>query len=154
MRTQIQVTENEFLVPEDMVIMSETDLHGTITKVNEAFIYCSGYSQEELIGQPHSILRHPDVPAGVFADMWQTIQKGRGWSQIVKNRRKNGDYYWLRANVGPLTDDNGRISGYISHRMRCDGQEKDIMMELYQDVADGFLTIKEGEIGVPDEFSV
>lgn len=145
------VTDNEFLVPEGMVIMSETDLHGTITKVNDAFVHCSGYSAEELIGQPHSILRHPDVPAGVFADMWETIQNGNAWSQIVKNRRKNGDYYWLRANVGPIFDDNENIIGYISHRMRCQGMEKDITLELYQDVADGFLAIKGGVIGVPDE---
>jgi len=145
------VTDNEFLVPEGMVIMSETDLHGTITKVNDAFVHCSGYSAEELIGQPHSILRHPDVPAGVFADMWETIQNGNAWSQIVKNRRKNGDYYWLRANVGPIFDDNENITGYISHRMRCQGMEKDITLELYQDVAEGFLAIKGGVIGVPDE---
>ncbi len=144
------VTDNEFLVPEGMIIMSKTDLYGTITEINDAFVHCSGYSAEELMGAPHSILRHPDVPAGVFADMWATIQAGRGWSQIVKNRRKNGDYYWLRANVGPITDDAGNITGYISHRMRCDGMEKDITMELYQDVAEGFLQIKNGEIGVPD----
>ena len=145
------VTDNEFLVPEGMVIMSETDLHGTITKVNDAFVHCSGYSAEELIGQPHSILRHPDVPAGVFADMWETIQNGNAWSQIVKNRRKNGDYYWLRANVGPIMDDDGKVAGYISHRMRCQGMEKDITLELYQDVAEGFLAIKGGVIGVPGE---
>ena len=150
LKENIHVTDNEFLVPEGMIIMSETDLHGTITKINDAFVHCSGYSAEELLGQPHSILRHPDVPAGIFADMWETIQKGRGWSQIVKNRRKNGDYYWLRANVGPITDDTGKITGYISHRMRCDGIEKDITLELYQDVVEGFLIIKGGEIGVPD----
>ena len=147
----IFVTDNEFIVPEGMVIMSETDLHGTITKVNDAFTHCSDYSAEELIGQPHSILRHPDVPAGVFADMWETIQAGNAWSQIVKNRRKDGGYYWLRANVGPIKDDAGNITGYISHRMRCQGLEKDITLELYQDVADGFLAIKGGVIGVPDE---
>lgn len=144
------VTDNEFLVPEGMVIMSKTDLYGTITEINDAFVHCSGYSAEELIGAPHNILRHPDVPAGVFADMWETIKTGSAWSQIVKNRRKNGDYYWLRANVGPILDDAGNITGYISHRMRCDGMEKDITMELYQDVADGFLAIKGGVIGVPE----
>ncbi len=145
------VTENEFIIPEGKVIMSETDLKGIITKVNDVFCEMSGYTEEELIGQPHSIIRHPDVPGGVFKDMWETIQAGRGWSQIVKNRRKNGDYYWLRANVGPITDDDGNITGYISHRMRCDGVEKDITLELYRDVADGFLTIKNGEIGVPED---
>lgn len=151
MKDNIAVTNNEFLIPEGMIIMSETDLHGTITKVNDAFVHCSGYSAEELLGQPHSILRHPDVPAGVFADMWKTIQQGRCWSQIVKNRRKNGDYYWLRANVGPIKDNTGNLIGYISHRMRCLGQEKDIMMELYQDVVDGYLTINGGEIGIPEQ---
>lgn len=150
MRENLPVNDNEFLVPEGMVIMSETDLHGTITKVNDAFVHCSGYSAEELIGQPHSILRHPDVPAGIFKDMWETIQTGSSWSQIVKNRRKNGDYYWLRANVGPIKDDAGNITGYISHRMRCMGQEKDITAEVYQDVIDGILSIKGGEIEIPD----
>lgn len=149
--SDVFVTDNEFIVPEGMVIMSETDLHGTITKANDAFSHCSGYELDELIGQPHNILRHPDVPAGVFADMWETIQAGKAWSQIVKNRRKNGDYYWLRANVGPIKDEAGNITGYVSHRMRCHGMEKDITLELYKDVADGFLAIKAGVIGVPGE---
>lgn len=150
MRDNGPVTDNEFIVPEGMIIMSETDLVGNITKINDAFVHCSGYSEEELMGAPHSILRHPDVPGGVFADMWATIQAGEAWSQIVKNRRKNGDYYWLRANVGPVFDDDGNITGYISHRMRCQGMEKDITLQLYQDVVEGFLTIKGGHISVPD----
>lgn len=143
-------TEEEFLIPEGKIIMSETDLKGYITKVNDVFCEMSGYTEDELLGKPHSIIRHPEVPGGIFADMWKTIQSGRGWSQIVKNRRKDGKFYWLRANVGPIQDDDGNITGYISHRMRCDGLEKQITEDLYKDVADGFLAIEGGIISVPD----
>lgn len=142
--------EEEFIIPEGKIIISETDLKGVITMVNDVFCEMSGYTEEELMGQPHSIIRHPDVPAGVFADMWKTIKSGRGWSQIVKNRRKDGQFYWLRANVGPIKDNDGNITGYISHRMRCDGLEKQITEDLYKDVAEGFLTIKGGVISVPE----
>lgn len=151
MRENLPVTDNEFLVPEGMIIISETDLKGIITKVNEEFCHCSGFTEDELVGQPHNILRHPAVPDLVFKDMWETIQEGRGWSQIVKNRRKEGDYYWLRANVGPIKDDSGNITGYISHRMGCDGIEKDMTVQFYEDIAEGFLAMKNGEVFIPED---
>jgi aerotaxis receptor len=95
--------------------MSTTDLKGRITHCNAAFEQASGFAREELLGQPHNVIRHPDVPAMAFADMWRTIQSGQPWSMLVKNRRKNGDHYWVRANVTPLLDE-GRAVGYLSVR--------------------------------------
>ncbi|CAN8140138.1 aerotaxis sensor receptor, flavoprotein (fragment) [uncultured Thiomicrorhabdus sp.] len=109
------VTQKEHLLPPDTKIVSFTDLHGTITHANEAFIDASGYEWSELIGQAHNILRHPDVPAVVFKDFWETIQAGKPWSQIVKNRCKNGDHYWVRANATPIFE-NGKVVSYMSFR--------------------------------------
>ncbi|MFP3549043.1 PAS domain-containing protein, partial [Rhizobium sp. SIMBA_035] len=71
---------------------------------NPAFIEVSGYTRDELVGQPHNLIRHPDMPPAAFADMWATIKAGRSWSGLVKNRRKNGDFYWVRANVTPIVE--------------------------------------------------
>ena len=87
--------------------MSTTDDKGRITHCNAAFSRVSGYTIEELMGQPHNMVRHPDMPPEAFKDMWQTIGKGRTWVGIVKNRRKNGDHYWVRAHVTPLME-NGK----------------------------------------------
>lgn len=87
------VTQKEYPLKQGITIVSRTDLHGNIVQANEDFIEASGYEWKDLVGPPHNILRHPDVPAAVFKDFWQTIQSGKPWSQIVKNRRKNGDHY-------------------------------------------------------------
>lgn len=115
MNSNIHVTQHEYILPEGTTLVSYTDLQGNITKTNEAFIEASGYHQSELLGKPHSILRHPDVPAQVFADFWATLQEGRPWRQIVKNRRKNGDHYWVEANATPIYE-NGKMTGYMSVR--------------------------------------
>ena len=115
MRNNQPVTQNQYHLDKNALLVSQTDLQGNITLCNEAFVASSGYTVEDLIGQPHNLLRHPDVPEQVFADFLATIQDGRPWRQIVKNRRKNGDYYWVEANATPLIE-GGKIIGYMSVR--------------------------------------
>lgn len=109
------VTQREYPFPSGRTLVSTTDLKGRILHANAVFVEASGYALEELLGQPHNLLRHPDVPEEAFRDMWATIQSGHPWSGVVKNRRKNGDHYWVMANVTPLLDD-GRPVGYLSVR--------------------------------------
>ena len=97
-------------------LISETDLKGVITYVNRKFVEMSGYSKEEAIGQPHSMLRHPDMPKAAFEQMWSTIKSGTNWEGYVKNLRKDGKYYWVIVNILPKFDDNGEITGYIASR--------------------------------------
>jgi aerotaxis receptor len=96
-------------------MVSTTDLKGRILYGNPTFISASGYSKEELLGQPHNLIRHPDMPEEAFRDLWETVQNGRPWSGVVKNRRKDGRYYWVLANVTPLLQD-GQPIGYMSVR--------------------------------------
>jgi aerotaxis receptor len=117
MRINLPVTQHEYPFPPDQTLVSVTDLKGRITYCNQAFIDVSGYTREELLGQPHNLIRHPDVPAEAFRDLWETIQAGRPWSGLVKNRRKNGDHYWVLANATPMRDGE-RITGYLSVRSR------------------------------------
>jgi methyl-accepting chemotaxis protein/aerotaxis receptor len=116
MRVNEPVTNREVFLPEGETIVSRTDPGGRIVFVNKAFIDISGFTAEELIGAPHNILRHPDMPREGFADLWKTIKAGRPWEGLVKNRTKSGDFYWVQANVTPVVE-NGRITGYISIRM-------------------------------------
>jgi aerotaxis receptor len=115
MRQNLPITQREYPFPPNRTLVSVTDLKGRITYCNPAFIEVSGYSREELLGQPHNLVRHPDMPAEAFRDMWATIESGRPWSGVVKNRRKNGDHYWVVANATPMMD-GGRITGYLSVR--------------------------------------
>jgi aerotaxis receptor len=99
------------------MLVSATDLTGRIEYCNPAFIAVSGFTREELIGQPHNLIRHPDMPREAFADMWTTIRDGRPWTALVKNRRKNGDHYWVQANVTPVVK-QGAVVGYLSVRVK------------------------------------
>src|SRR5437588_43183 len=112
MRRNLPVTDREVHVMEDDAIVSRTDLDGNIVYVNAGFIRISGYSEDELIGAPQNILRHPDMPAEAFGDMWGSIKAGMPWTGLVKNRCKNGDFYWVRANITPIRED-GRTLGYL-----------------------------------------
>ena len=111
------ITNKEYLFPEDSIIITKTNLKGKITFVSPDFISISGYSEEELIGKPHNLIRHPDMPKAAFKDLWDTIEKGLPWNGYVKNRRKNGDYYWVEATVTPIRE-NGKINGYMSVRKK------------------------------------
>lgn len=111
------VTDVETVVPDDAFIYSRTDLKGLIVEANDAFCQLSGYSVDEMLGQPHNIVRHPDMPKEAFADLWRTVQEGRPWQGLVKNRRKDGGFYWVIANASPVRE-NGRIVGYQSLRYK------------------------------------
>ena len=97
-------------------LISETDLNGVITFVNRKFVEMTGYSKEEAVGQPHNMLRHPDMPKAAFEGMWKVIKSGQVWDGYVKNLRKDGKYYWVIVHIVPKTDDNGEIIGYIASR--------------------------------------
>lgn len=122
MSRDLYVTDIETPYPEGRLIVSYTDIAGIIRHANQAFIDLSGYTKEELIGQPHSILRHPDVPPFIFEEMWTTIQAGKIWYGYVKNLRKDGGYYWVYATVVP-TIKAGKIVAYTSVR-RMPNREK------------------------------
>jgi aerotaxis receptor len=115
MRNNGPVTQHEYALQPGQTLVSTTDLKSRIVYCNPSFVEVSGYEREELIGQPHNMIRHPDMPQEAFRDMWATIQGGQPWSGLVKNRRKNGDHYWVQANVTPVLD-GGRITGFMSVR--------------------------------------
>jgi aerotaxis receptor len=115
MRTNLPITQREYPFPSGESLISVTDLKGRITYCNAAFVEVSGYSREELLGQPHNLVRHPDMPAEAFRDMWATIEAGLPWTGLVKNRRKDGDHYWVKANATPMKDGE-RIVGFLSVR--------------------------------------
>ncbi|WP_157269786.1 methyl-accepting chemotaxis protein [Azohydromonas aeria] len=117
MRYNGPVTGREFVLEDGTTLVTTTDLKSRITYCNPAFIRASGYSRDELLGQPHNMIRHPDMPAEAFRDLWATLQAGLPWSALVKNRRKNGDHYWVQANVTPVLED-GRAVGYLSVRVK------------------------------------
>jgi len=117
MRNNQPVTGQEYEFPSSQMLVSATDLTGRIEYCNPAFIAVSGYTHEELVGQPHNLIRHPEMPREAFADMWATIRDGRPWTALVKNRRKNGDHYWVHANVTPVVK-KGAVVGYLSVRVK------------------------------------
>ena len=130
MRDNQPVNQNEIKVPEDQTLISVTDLKGRITYANKAFIGLSGFIEEELLGQPHNIVRHPDMPSEAFRDMWATVETGTPWTGVVKNRRKDGGYYWVRANATPVRDGD-RIVGFLSVRTRPSQDEINACEALY-----------------------
>lgn len=117
-------------VPEHELIISRTDLTGVITYVNETFAMISGYDANELIGQSHSIVRHPDMPKSVFKDLWETLKRGESWQGIVKNRRKDDGYYWVHADVSGVYKD-GKLVEYKSLRAPIDTETKIKMQNHY-----------------------
>ena len=116
MRTNLPVTRNHYELHPGDALVSTTDLRGQITYCNPPFVTVSGFERAELIGSPHNLIRHPDMPREAFRDLWATLQAGRPWTALVKNRRKNGDYYWVRANVTPVVDAAGKTTGFMSVR--------------------------------------
>jgi aerotaxis receptor len=115
MKKNLPVTGVEYRFPDDANILSTTDIKGSITYVNTDFVQVSGFTEAELLGRNHNMVRHPDMPPAAFADLWATIQSGRSWMGLVKNRRKNGDHYWVDAFVTPILE-NGRVIEYQSVR--------------------------------------
>ncbi|SDO41615.1 methyl-accepting chemotaxis protein [Ectopseudomonas guguanensis] len=136
MRQNLPVTQRERTFPAEERLISTTDLNSKITYCNDAFVEISGFTREELIGQPHNIVRHPDMPPAVFGHMWDTIKQGKPWMGIVKNRSKNGDFYWVSAYVTPIYE-NGRVSGYESVRSLPTQAQKRRAEALYARLRDG-----------------
>ncbi len=118
MRNNGPVTGKEIELRENQLLISRTDPHGRIEYVNAEFAEISGFSEDELIGQPHNIVRHPDMPAAVFADLWSDLRAGRPWVGIIQNRCKNGDSYWVEAHVSPICEED-RIVAYLSTRRKA-----------------------------------
>jgi aerotaxis receptor len=148
MRKNLPVTNHEVEIEEDQAIVSKTDLDGNITYVNPYFVQVSGFSEQELIGAPQNIVRHPDMPVEAFADLWTTIRNGIPWTGIVKNRCKNGSYYWVKANITPIRD-AGRTIGYMSVRTRADRSQVEQAIEVYRTLREGNakqLEIRNGQI--------
>lgn len=121
----------EIHMTERMLIISETDANGIITFANEDFVRMSGYDYQELIGQPHNILRHPIMPSSAFSDLWATIKSGKIWNGFVCNRCKNGDYYWVYATVSPIMTLDGSTH-YLSVRRRPEREKVEHYEELYK----------------------
>ncbi|WP_321887869.1 methyl-accepting chemotaxis protein [Paraburkholderia bannensis] len=138
MRNNQPVTQQEFDYPASQMLVSATDLKGRIQYCNPAFVAVSGFTKEELIGKAHNIIRHPDMPAEAFADMWETIGAGRPWTALVKNRRKSGDHYWVRANVTPVSE-QGTVVGYLSVRVKPSREEVRDAEQLYAQMREGRL---------------
>lgn len=154
MRNPAPVTNSETLLPEGEFIYSRTDLDSIIVEANDAFAKISGYEADEMIGQPHNLVRHPDMPAEAFADMWRDLKAGRPWRGIVKNRRSDGGYYWVVANASPVRE-NGRVVGYQSVRGRPDRNEIAAAEAAYKRIraGDKSICIRHGRV-VPARVSV
>ncbi|SFX43210.1 methyl-accepting chemotaxis protein [Marinospirillum alkaliphilum] len=132
MKNNQPVTQKDFPVRPDCAIISHTDAKGRITYVNDEFVEYAGFTREELIGQPHNIIRHPDMPPEAFRDMWTTLKAGRAWQGMVKNRRKNGDHYWVKATASPRPD-----GGYMSVRLQPTREEVTAAEQLYREMREG-----------------
>lgn len=148
MRNNQPVTQREVMLSDGQAIVSTTDLKGRITAVNPAFVQISGFSEAELIGQSHNLVRHPDMPPEAFADLWATLQQGRPWTGLVKNRCKNGDHYWVLANATPIYE-NGLAVGYMSVRTAPSREQVAATEATYRDFREGRaagLKISEGQV--------
>ncbi|WP_404342476.1 methyl-accepting chemotaxis protein [Vreelandella venusta] len=133
MRNNQPVTQREYVLDEETVLISRSDLKGNVTYANAAFVEVSGYSRDELLGAPHNLIRHPDMPEAAYADFWKTIQSGGTWQGTVKNRRKNGDHYWVNATVAPLRDGD-RIVGYTSLRRKASDKQIALAERVYAEI--------------------
>lgn len=141
MKITLPVTAYEHHVPDNTLIVSKTDLRGVITYANDAFIDISGYAREELIGKSHNIVRHPDMPPQAFKQMWEIIKSGNPWKGIVKNRTKDGGFYWVEATIVPTRRDD-QTTGYMSVRKRADPESIHAAESLYRDILAGRKTIE------------
>ncbi len=136
MRINEPVTHNEVVMKESQFLVTKTDLKGIMTFVNRDFIDISGFSRDELIGKNHNVVRHPDMPPAAFEDLWNTVKNEKPWVGMVKNRCKNGDFYWVQANVTPIME-GGRLSGYMSVRNKPSRDKVAVAEKLYGEMNAG-----------------
>ncbi|RMG38654.1 MAG: PAS domain-containing protein [Gammaproteobacteria bacterium] len=136
MKRNEPITDREIDFPEGQILVSKTDAKGIITYANPAFVKISGFSEEELLGKNHNIVRHPHMPPEAFKDLWDTVKQGDTWTGLVKNRAKSGDYYWVKANVTPINLPDGGVE-YMSVRTKPTEEEKRFAEQLYADVRAG-----------------
>ncbi len=134
--------------PDDEIIVSKTDLKGRLTYVNDVFLTVSGYSEEECIGQPHSMIRHPEMPRAIFKLLWETISSGRELFAYVNNRAKNGDHYWVLAHVTPNFDAAGQVIGFHSNRRSPRAEALAKIKPLYQTLLDTERRAADRKIGM------
>ncbi len=139
MRTNLPVTQREYHFPAHETLLSTTDTASRISYANAAFIRTSGFAKDEIAGQPHNIVRHPDMPAEAFADMWHSFKQGQSWRALVKNRRQDGDHYRVVANAAPMRR-NGQVVGYLSVRTQPTRAEVDAAEALYRRFKEGRAT--------------
>ncbi|MCA1413661.1 PAS domain-containing protein [Bradyrhizobium sp. NBAIM20] len=130
MRKNFPVTTVEYPVSDETLIVSRTDLKGKLTYFNEDFLAAAGFTSAELMGQPHNIVRHPDMPPEAFDNLWDTLKAGKPWLGAVKNRRKNGDFYWVLATASPIRE-NGEVRGYTSIRTKLPADQRKLAEEVY-----------------------
>jgi len=133
MKKNLPITDHEVTFDSSVAIASTTDLKGSLTYVNQDFLDISGFSTDELLGKNHNVVRHPDMPSAAFEDLWTTVKTGKSWMGLVKNRCKNGDYYWVDAFVTPLAE-NGKITGYESTRVKPSSIRKKSVTALYKKI--------------------
>jgi methyl-accepting chemotaxis protein len=141
MKNNQPVSQVEVKLKQGQILASRTDLKGIITYANKAFVDISGFSEDELVGTNHNIVRHPDMPAEAFADLWDKVKAGKPWTGIVKNRCKNGDHYWVKATVTPVKQD-GRIVEYMSVRLQPTRAEIEAAERLYQSINQGKTSLR------------
>ncbi|WP_456372493.1 methyl-accepting chemotaxis protein [Thiolapillus sp.] len=136
MKINEPVTDHEVVMKDGQFIVSTTDRKGIIRSINRDFIEISGFTTEELVGRNHNMVRHPDMPPEAFEDLWRTIKADKPWIGMVKNRCKNGDYYWVKANVTPIRE-HGQVTGYMSVRTKPSRKEIEQAEALYQKLRAG-----------------
>jgi aerotaxis receptor len=148
MRVNEPITDREIVVPEGEPLVSRTDPAGRIEFANHVFVEVSGFSEQELVGAPHNIVRHPLMPEQAFANLWATIKAGRPWDGLVKNRTKTGDFYWVRANVTPVVKDD-KVTGFISIRSRPSRAQVATAEQTYTAIRTGTakgIALSDGEV--------
>lgn len=128
---KVETSDEEFLF-QGRVIISETDTNGNITYANRKFCEISGYEKEELMGKPHNVIRHPDMPKEAFSKMWSTIKSGQIWHGLVKNLRKDGKFYWVETEVLPSKNENGEVIGYVAARKAASRKNIEETAEMYR----------------------
>jgi aerotaxis receptor len=136
MRKNLPVTNQEYVLKDGVTLVSQTDTKGRITYCNAAFVEVSGFTEEELIGKPHNLVRHPDMPEEAFGDLWETLKLGLPWNGMIKNRRKTGDHYWVMANATPVREGDS-VVGYMSVRSKPSRQQVEEASRLYADMQGG-----------------